>query len=102
MQKDLLIILKSDDYEKINGTHLQGFVTIGFQELIKLFGDPQLDGDKSQVEWWIEKDGVVATIYDHSMPEGVFTQDVRHITNWHVGGFDSKALNLVNSLIKTS
>lgn len=78
------------DTNNLNGSHLQGVVTVDYQKLVKIFGEPErFSGDgKTTVEWDIEfDDGTVASIYDWK--EWVQAEAV---TQWHVGGFSAKAL----------
>ena len=49
-----------------NLTCLQGEIHIGFYDLVDMFGEPEdvSSTGKSDVQWAIEIDGVVATIYN--------------------------------------
>lgn len=80
----------------LEGTHLQGIISTSFDTLVSKLGKPmEGDGDKTTVEWHIEKDGVVATVYDlgsHYYPH--------YNTDWHIGGVSKEAVELVNSLLK--
>lgn len=72
------------------GTGLVGYLTATYQDLVKKFGEPhELNGDKTLAEWsFVSNDGVQFTIYDYKN-YGCRKED---ITNWHIGGNDSKAI----------
>ncbi len=80
----------------INGTSLQGYVSISYAELVKAFGEPHnRDMDKVTAEWAFETpDKTVFTIYDYK-------EDVTptHVYNWHIGGHDGKILHWVQALL---
>lgn len=82
----------------VNGTSLQGYVTAYYHELIELFGDPELGGDKTTVEWCLEfEDGTVATIYDwkeYETPLGKY--------QWHIGGHDRSAVMAVTEAMRAT
>lgn len=81
----------------VNGTWLQGYITATYQHLLNLFGEPDLYVDnKVQVEWTLEYDGTVITIYDYKN----YGIDPKRNTNWHVGGFDAEAARLAKKLIR--
>lgn len=83
----------------INGTHLQGEVSVSYARLVEVFGEPNCDGDgyKVQKEWAIKfKDGTIATIYDWKEGDnyngpGQGTHYTK-VENWHVGGHQRTAL----------
>lgn len=81
--------------DKFNGTHLQGTTYTTFDSLTELLGESLGGGDKVTQEWCIEfSDGTVATIYDwkeYSTPMGLY--------DWHIGGHDSRAVQLVEDLL---
>ncbi len=84
--------LKENEISKINGTSLQGFIETTFAELKQIFGEPtSFEGDKTNVEWAIEfDDGKVVSIYDYKQPTIPLER-----YEWHIGGFDKKAVELV-------
>jgi len=81
-----------------NLSSLQGYVRTTYNRLVEVFGVPQYDWselDKSTVNWVLEIDGEVVTIYDwktNTTPPGMY--------DWHVGGFDSKAVEMVEEALK--
>jgi len=96
----------SNEYtNEANMTSLQGYIDSTYQQLVRLFGEPN-DGDdyKVQKEWVLKfEDGTIATIYDYKMGdcyngsgEGVHYSDV---TDWHIGGHNETALNHVLGII---
>ncbi|MFN6304369.1 MAG: hypothetical protein ACK42H_19455 [Planctomycetota bacterium] len=84
----------------INGSHLQGYVDAGYDELLTLFGKPH-DGDgyKVDAEWSVQfSDGTVATIYNYKNGRnycGSSGTPKQSITNWHIGGFTKQAVDNV-------
>lgn len=79
------------------GTGLQGYVDIEFDELVKVFGEPEFfQGVKMQAQWAIkDQDGNVITIYDYK--ESHPPQEHIH---WHVGGRDEKAVRSLKNILK--
>jgi len=90
--------LKSDDAgHAANGTHLEGYVSSYYHQLVKVFGEPTYSsgGDKTTVEWIIEfEDGEVATIYDwkcYETPLGEYA--------WHIGGFNNSVVERIQFIV---
>lgn len=86
------------------GTYLLGEFSIGYAALVGAIGEPTSDGDgyKVDAEWGITFDnGVVATIYNYK--DGPNYNDgeglVEDIRDWHIGGRDDRAVDLVRQLI---
>jgi len=78
-----------------NGTHYQGTLRASVSDLYTVFGDPSYRGDsddKTQYEWVLRFDNVVATIYDYKEYSEIDTADV---LEFHIGGFDKRAVNEV-------
>lgn len=90
----------------LNGTHLQGQIDTTYSKLKKIFGKPNNgDGYKTDAEWEIEfEDGTVATIYNYK--DGFnyngreYGMSKTKITDWHIGGYDKKAYEMVCAMIK--
>ena len=95
---------RSNDNMSISGTSLMGYVKTDYNSLIECFGEPILErGDKTNCEWHIEftvvdeyGDEVMipATIYDWKLDETPY-----HTYNWHIGGFNMSAVDLVNEAL---
>jgi hypothetical protein len=91
---------------KINaiGTCLQSEIVAKFSTLKKIFGEPlDGDGEKVDAEWVIEfEDGTVATIYnykDGKIYNGRSGIATTKLTDWHIGGIDSKSVENVTKLL---
>ena len=98
-----------NDLAPVSGSHLQGHQEASYDQLVKLFGEPNDfgDGDKVHMEWIItfdlyDDDGVdfeshTATIYDWKESSDA----ARYLSsyNWHIGGFSKDAAHLVSDLI---
>jgi len=96
-----------------NGTSLQGYCTLHFKTLVKIFGEPNGGGsDKSDVSWVIvlqdersnDERIHVVTIYDWKIgynycgeEEGI---DVEDNTEWNVGSHSKAGYHLLNRYIK--
>jgi hypothetical protein len=83
-----------------NLTCLQGEIHIGFYDLVDIFGNPEdvSSTGKSDVQWAIEIDGVVATIYnwkDGPAYTGDDSIEVKRIHDWKIGGHTQSAVSLV-------
>ena len=79
----------------INGTCLQGYISITSADLVETLGQPTAtDLDKVTAEWSFRThDGIVFTIYDYkedATPTGWY--------DWHVGGQDKNVLAVVQKL----
>ena len=93
---------------EVSGSCLQGHQDASYDQLVKLFGEPNSygDGDKVHNEWVInfdvhDKDGDIdyhtATIYDWK--EQSPTDAMYGTYNWHIGGFSKEAAHLVSDLV---
>jgi len=84
------------------GTSLRGYVTTVFDQLVEIFGEPELgpnagdDDDKVTCEWVITfADGAVATVYDWKTDGTPKT-----LYNWHIGGMkNTDVVNRINALV---
>tara|TARA_R110000751_G_scaffold303258_1_gene417809 strand:+ start:831 stop:1154 length:324 start_codon:yes stop_codon:yes gene_type:complete len=94
----------------ITGTTLQGNLEISYNKLTKIFGEPHVKrtaplDNKTDVEWhFIEKrdevDNVVFTIYNwKNGPSYTGKGKVEEITEWNVGGYNSRSLDIVTNEI---
>jgi hypothetical protein len=93
-----------------NMSHLQGYITADYEELVDAFGSPMrygFDDYKVDAEWHIAfEDGTVASIYNwkngrnYMGTQGMDVQDIRH---WNVGGYSKIALihlsNVLNKIL---
>jgi hypothetical protein len=80
-----------------NGTCYQDCINVPYFELVEVFGESKISGDKVQAEWILEfEDGKVATIYDYKEYE----KSVEFVTDWHIGGKDSTIVPRVKEIIQ--
>ena len=91
----------------ICGTHLQGEIDVSYSTIVKVFGEPDGgDGYKSDACWGIEfEDGTIATIYDYKTGKnycGSHGVSARRNRDWHIGEFDSTAVDHVTSALKSA
>jgi hypothetical protein len=85
---------------------LRGCIEVSYADLVKAFGEPMHEGFddyKSDAEWNIVfEDGTKASIYNwkdginYCGDEGTPTE---FITDWHVGGYDEKAVQRVREVL---
>jgi len=97
---------KTHNNAQINptGTHLQGYLNAGYNELVRAFGYPQgSDGYKVDAEWTIKfSSGEVATVYNWKNGInycGASGLHASQITHWHIGGFSEEVVDLVKSAL---
>lgn len=86
----------------VNGTSLVGYLKgFTFDNLVNVLGQPTFDepsgDDKVQVEWVVEYDGEVYTVYDWKTYNREFT--LNNLTEWNVGG-KSKATTFIAELTR--
>lgn len=86
----------------VNGTSLVGYLEgFTFDNLVNVLGRPTFDepsgDDKVQVEWVVEYDGEVYTVYDWKTYNREFT--LNNLTEWNVGG-KSKATTFIAELTR--
>jgi len=98
MSKEITIPFKTHNDKEIQsgGTHLQGEIETTYAKLKAMFGQPtDGDGYKVDAEWEIEfEDGTIVTIYNYKDGKnynGASGLPKTKITNWHIGGYSSKA-----------
>ena len=79
-------------------TSLMGYISITHGELEKRLGEGEGSSDKTLDEWSIEGEvegeKVIATIYDLKN----YGMDRHDITEWHIGGKDRKAVDLIRAI----
>lgn len=69
-------------------TCLQGTVDVDFETLVKIYGEPNIEGtEKTDWEWLLETPSGVATIYNwKNGPNYGVNATPDDIKNWHIGG----------------
>ncbi len=82
-----------------NGTSLRGHFICSYQDLVRVFGEPNCEGDEYKVstEWVISDiEGNVWTIYDYKMTDlyddnTMTVEEFRNLPEyeWHIGGHDT-------------
>lgn len=106
-QHKIKFITHNDTAENIdvNGTHLQGEIDASYRTLERIFGEPdESDQYKTDARWYIKfADGTISTVYNYKDgknyqgPDGIPTHKIR---NWHIGGYNDKAVKKVIEAIK--
>lgn len=87
-----------------NMSCLQGYITADYERLVELFGEPTV-GDEYKVDavWIVEfEDGTVATMYNWKNGRNYLGHEgdpVEVITRWNVGGFNKRAVRLVEDVL---
>lgn len=73
------------ELEAMRGTSLQGHLTASYTHLVSLFGDPlQGDGRKVDVQWVIETEAGIGTVYNYNLSQQA--EVIKDRNDWHVGG----------------
>ena len=107
-QKGFICDDKNNQSIKTSGSSLVGTIEATYEELIKAFGEPtykEPSGDgKVSTEWKLEFEHedtkyVVATIYDWKMYDNGTACRSGEKFEWHVGGFEYDALELVKEAL---
>lgn len=84
-----------DNFNAINGTSLQGYITTDYATLVAIFGESLGAGDKTTQEWiLVGEDGTVATVYDWK-----YGTTPLHKCEWNIGGKNYKAVELVQDAL---
>tara|TARA_Y100001935_G_C17281052_1_gene497523 strand:- start:464 stop:1021 length:558 start_codon:yes stop_codon:yes gene_type:complete len=102
--KDLDFYTHEDHEIDINMTCLQDEISVHYEDLVHAFGEPikrGADAYKVDWEWYIEKDGVVATIYNYKNGPGYGYSGVgpSDIMEWHIGGHSKDAVEMIKSIL---
>ena len=88
----------------IHGSSRRGYIDATYSQLLEVLGEPTYDepsGDeKTQMEWVVEFEGSIFTIYDWKTYSRNYTEN--ELTRFNVGGKNSTIdfINHVESLIK--
>jgi hypothetical protein len=87
-------------------SHLQGYVTATYAELVALFGPSQCwDDYKSDAEWEFEIPGIgTATIYNYKDGRNYLGDEGKpkeEITDWHIGGDTDAVVKPIQQAVAT-
>ena len=103
--KTNLKVLNFQDAEGVtNGSSHKGYINATYNQLIETLGEPTYDepsGDeKVQVQWVVEFEGIIFTIYDWKTYSRDYTEN--ELTHFNVGGKNSaiEFINHIESLLK--
>jgi hypothetical protein len=82
--------------EEFGGGSLQGYFTTSYKKLVKLFGEPNSEGDdyKVSTEWTLKSPkGKIVCLYDYKQTkmydsDGLTIENFRKLKSydWHIGG----------------
>tara|TARA_R100000656_G_C3857649_1_gene109107 strand:- start:69 stop:404 length:336 start_codon:yes stop_codon:yes gene_type:complete len=92
-------------WDKIDGTHLQGHLNASYEEIVSVLGQPTHPVEKVDASWDFEIDSVVVTLYnwkDGQNYNGPTAPPVEELRSWSIGGHDSKAVEAVAKLFANS
>lgn len=89
---------------KTIGMSLRGHIECDYKVLKGLLGMPTTGGGyKVDAEWVIKfEDGTLARIYNYKDGKNYLGNEglpKTKITDWHIGGFDEKSVEMVNLLL---
>ena len=87
-----LIVYKEGEAPSIGGTYKVGSIDgVNYDQLWNFLGEPTIDGpsgdDKTQVEWVVEFNDELFTIYDWKTYDRNYTKN--SLTTWSIGGTSS-------------
>lgn len=102
------LIMTDKDYNNIrlDGTHLQGYVNVSYNQLINVFGEPNGIHDKYKIdaEWVVEfPAGIIATIYNYKDGKNYLGEEgseVEDINEWHIGGHEYIAILFIKERLR--
>ena len=87
-------------------TSLQGYINVSYSNLVSKLGMPHgNDGYKVDAQWQFVKNGVVFIIYNYKTGKnylGKKGKPIDKIKDWHIGGFNKKAVLVVQKLFPKS
>ena len=111
-----MIKLRNAENGELDGTSLQGEIDMSYEDMICIFGKPHGDDDyKVDAEW-----SFVASFWEPDMTPDDFMEEVEFslynwkdgrnycgseglplsdITDWHIGGHNHKAVEVVHRII---
>lgn len=91
-------------YHQFNGTWGLGDMTIDYDRLVSVLGEPDAgDGDKTDAEWTFIFKGQPLTIYNYKTGinyrkhDGLPTKDIKL---WHIGGNDDTDVEAFKKLLE--
>lgn len=92
------------DTEMVYDSHLQGYVTVSYADLIKTFGEPNDTGDdyKTDAQWFFMTDYGAVSIYNYKDGKnynGETGTDVADITDWHIGGLLPTVVDIIEKAL---
>jgi hypothetical protein len=104
-ERSTIMKMRKATPEEPNDTYLQGTISAEYSTLIRVFGQPHSDGDgyKTDAEWEVVIDGVVATIYNWKNGKnycGSQGREVWSIKQWNIGGHSREAVTKVNAYLR--
>ena len=92
-------------WDKTDGTHLQGHLNASYAEIVSVLGQPTHPTEKIDASWDFEADGVVVTIHnwkDGQNYNGPTAPPVEELKLWSIGGHNLKAVEAVAELFANS
>lgn len=92
-------------WDKTDGTYLQGYLNASYEEIVSVLGQPIHPVEKVDASWDFEIDGVVVTLYNWKNGQiynGPKAPPVEKLKSWNIGGHDSKAVEAVSELFANS
>lgn len=84
----MIRVFGKDDCPDTTGTSLKDYVNLTYNQLVEVLGEPTFNeesGDgKTQVEWVVEYEGILFTIYDWKTFNKEYT--LNELNRFNVGG----------------
>jgi hypothetical protein len=86
--KKFKVLSQEDAINESNGSSLKGYISATYSQLIEALGEPTHNtpsgDDKTQVEWVVEFEDSIFTIYDWKTYSREYTET--RLTQFNVGG----------------
>jgi hypothetical protein len=98
------VLSKEDENNVSNGSSLKGYINATYSQLIGVIGEPTYDtpsGDeKTQMEWVVEFNDEIFTIYDWKTYSRNYTEN--ELNRFNVGGktYAGDFIDYIESIIK--
>lgn len=99
--------MKYEKFEDITGTHLQGYISTTYENIVSVLGKQHYNGDdyKVDAEWALKfEDGTIATLYNWKNGKNYCGDEgcaLEEITEWNIGGHSPRAVELLTDLLKS-
>ena len=90
---EMSLSIERVDRENFIDSHFQGKLYAKYQELVAVFGEPEMPMQNDRAEWFVEIEGLPVTIYaDWRADFSIVSQELHE---WNIGGEGGEAVTAV-------